>query len=54
MYSLIFLLAMYSANKLLRLKISSNELIDKIKYEQWNGELPQVQGSSANIVDLTN
>lgn len=29
------------------------ELIDKIKYEQWNGELPKVQGSSANIVDLT-
>lgn len=29
------------------------ELIEKIKYEQWNGELPQVQGSNANIVDLT-
>lgn len=30
------------------------ELIEKLKYEQWNGELPQVQGTSANIVDLTN
>lgn len=30
------------------------ELIEKIKYEQWNGELPQVQGSGATIVDVTN
>ena len=30
------------------------ELIEKLKYEQWNGALPQVQGTSANIVDLTN
>lgn len=29
------------------------ELIDKIKYEQWNGELPQVQGSGTPIVDIT-
>lgn len=29
------------------------ELIEKIKYEQWNGELPQVQGSGAPIVDIT-
>ena len=30
------------------------ELIEKLKYEQWDGALPQVQGTSANIVDLTN
>lgn len=29
------------------------ELIEKIKYEQWNGELPKVQGDSAAIVDIT-
>ena len=29
------------------------ELIDKIKYEQWNGELPQVSGGSTPIIDLT-
>lgn len=29
------------------------ELIEKIKYEQWNGELPQVQGNSASIIDIT-
>lgn len=28
------------------------ELIEKIKYEQWNGELPQVQGSSSPIIDF--
>lgn len=28
------------------------ELIEKIKYEQWNGELPQVQGSGTPIVDI--
>ena len=28
------------------------ELIEKIKYEQWNGELPQVQGSSTPIIDF--
>lgn len=28
------------------------ELIEKLKYEQWNGELPQVQGSSTPIVSL--
>lgn len=31
----------------------TSELIEKIKYEQWNGELPQVQGSSTPIVDIT-
>lgn len=29
------------------------ELIEKLKYEQWNGELPQVQGSSTPIIDIT-
>ena len=29
------------------------ELIEKLKYEQWNGELPQVQGSGTSIVDIT-
>lgn len=29
------------------------ELIEKIKYERWNGEVPQVQGSGATIVDVT-
>lgn len=29
------------------------ELIEKIKYEQWNGQMPQVQGSGATIVDVT-
>lgn len=29
------------------------ELIEKIKYEQWNGELPQVQGLGTPIVDIT-
>ena len=29
------------------------ELIEKIKYEQWNGELSQVQGSSTPIVNIT-
>lgn len=29
------------------------ELIEKIKYERWNGEVPQVQGSGATIIDVT-
>lgn len=29
------------------------ELIEKIKYEQWNGELPKVQGSGTPIIDIT-
>lgn len=30
------------------------ELIEKIKYEQWNGELPKVQGNSTTpIIDIT-
>lgn len=30
------------------------ELIEKIKYEKWNGSVPQVQGSSTPIVDINN
>lgn len=29
------------------------ELINKIKYEKWNGQTPQVQGSGTTIVDVT-
>lgn len=29
------------------------ELIEKIKYEQWNGELPQVQGGGIPVIDIT-
>ena len=29
------------------------EVIEKLKYERWNGELPQVQGSSTPIVNIT-
>lgn len=29
------------------------ELIEKIKYEKWNGELPTVQGTTASIIDMT-
>ena len=29
------------------------ELIEKIKYDKWNGSVPQVQGSGATIVDIT-
>lgn len=28
------------------------DLIEKIKYEQWNGQLPTVTGSDASIVDI--
>lgn len=28
------------------------QLIEKIKYEQWNGQLPKVTGNSASIVDI--
>lgn len=31
----------------------TDELIEKIKYETWNGELPQVQGSGSTIIDMT-
>ena len=29
------------------------ELIEKIKYEKWNGIVPQVQGTGSTIIDLT-
>lgn len=29
------------------------ELIEKIKYDKWNGSVPQVQGNSTPIVDVT-
>lgn len=29
-------------------------LIEKIKYDKWNGSVPQVQGGSTPIVDITN
>lgn len=28
------------------------ELIEKIKYQRWNGELPKVQGSGSTIIDV--
>ena len=28
------------------------ELIEKIKYEQWNGVMPSVQGTDGIIVDI--
>lgn len=32
----------------------TNALIDKIKYEKWNGELPSVSGADGVIVDIGN
>lgn len=29
------------------------ELIEKIKYDKWNGALPEVQGTSTPIIDMT-
>lgn len=31
----------------------TNNLIDKIKYEKWNGEMPYVQGNSTPIIDIS-
>lgn len=31
----------------------TQELIEKIKYEAWNGQLPQVQGSGTPIIDIS-
>ncbi len=31
----------------------TQELIEKIKYETWNGQLPQVQGSGTPIIDIS-
>lgn len=30
------------------------ELIEKIKYDKWNGALPEVQGTSTPIIDMAN
>lgn len=39
------------ANKMVASSLTPT-LIEKIKYEQWNGQLPKVTGSSASIVDI--
>ena len=39
------------ANKMIAASLTPS-LIEKIKYEQWNGQLPKVTGSSASIVDI--
>ena len=39
------------ANKKIAASLTS-ELIEKIKYEKWNGEQPKVTGSSGIIVDM--
>ena len=31
----------------------TDDLIEKIKYERWNGEMPMVQGSSGTIIDMS-
>lgn len=33
-------------------KSLTKDLIEKIKYEQWNGQMPSVVGSNATIVDI--
>lgn len=40
------------ANKKIAASLTQ-ELINKIKYEKWNGELPYVSGNSTPIIDLT-
>ena len=40
-----------SANKEIAASLTP-ELIEKIKYEQWDGVLPHVQGSAGTIVDI--
>lgn len=39
------------ANKMVASSLTP-QLIEKIKYEQWNGQLPKVTGNSASIVDI--
>lgn len=39
------------ANKRIAESLTS-DLIEKIKYEQWNGQLPKVTGSGASIIDI--
>ena len=38
----------FAANRKIAASLT-NELIEKIKYEQWNGELPTVTGSTPII-----
>lgn len=40
------------ANRLIAESLTA-ELIEKIKYEKWDGALPQVQGSSTPIINMT-
>lgn len=40
------------ANKKISESLTDN-LIDKIKYEKWNGEMPYVQGNSTPIIDIS-
>lgn len=40
------------ANKKISESLTGN-LIDKIKYEKWNGEMPYVQGNSTPIIDIS-
>lgn len=40
------------ANKMIAESLTP-ELIDKIKYEKWDGALPHVQGSSTPIINMT-
>lgn len=40
------------ANELVSASLT-DKLIEKMKYEQWNGQLPTVTGSGATIVDIT-
>ena len=39
------------ANRKIAASLTST-LIDKIKYEKWNGELPQVQGNTTPIINM--
>ena len=40
------------ANKKIAASLTK-ELVEKIKYERWDGKLPEVQGSDATIIDMT-
>ena len=40
-----------AANEMIAASLTSN-LIEKIKYEQWDGKMPTVNGSGATIVDV--
>lgn len=40
-----------AANKMVAASLTPS-LIEKIKYEQWNGQLPQVTGPTASLIDI--